>query len=94
MRIGCLYVDEFVPEPNTPQGKVRIEPDVSLNEPLESVLCILQKIMRVAQARDPWLRAQPDNAATVTVAWLDGMVEILVSVEFTTPNGKLSFGNR
>ena len=65
VRIGCLYVDEFVPEPNTPQSKVRIEPAVSLNEPLESVLCILQKIMRVAQARDPWLRAQPDNAATV-----------------------------
>ena len=46
MRIGCLYVDEFVPEPNTPQGKVRIEPDISLDKPLESALCILQKIRR------------------------------------------------
>ena len=42
--IGRLHVDEFAPKPDPAQSQVRIEPDVSLNELFEPVLCIFQQI--------------------------------------------------
>src|SRR6516165_10619339 len=45
VRVGRLDVDEFVPEPHSAQSQVRIEPDVSLNESIESVFCIFQQII-------------------------------------------------